>query len=95
MADEKQQLLAWMIQHSFATGHGDTFEDLLKQLTWQWEELRTKATFEANERAGDAANSAEKDARRKVAVEEMQPLLAPWGKMQPEKVDAIIKEAQG
>jgi len=40
---EVEQLAQWMIAHSFATGHGDTFEDLLKELAWQIEELRQKA----------------------------------------------------
>lgn len=37
------ELSAWMIAHSFATGHGDTVEDLLKELEWQIAELRSKA----------------------------------------------------
>jgi len=37
---EREQLARWMIEHSFATGHGDTFEDLLKELSWQVEELQ-------------------------------------------------------
>jgi hypothetical protein len=40
MSDEKEKLAAWMIKNSFATGHGDTFDDLLKELTWQVNELR-------------------------------------------------------
>ncbi len=28
----KERLAQWMIAHSFATGHGDTFEDLLLEL---------------------------------------------------------------
>ena len=35
-----EQLAAWMIHHGFATGHGDTFDDLLAELAWQIEELR-------------------------------------------------------
>ena len=30
-----------MIAHSLATGHGDKFADLLKELEWQIAELRT------------------------------------------------------
>lgn len=36
----KKRLACWMILNGFATGHGDTFEDLLKELTWQVQELR-------------------------------------------------------
>ena len=34
-AAERNILAAWMIQRSYATGHGDTIEDLLKELEWQ------------------------------------------------------------
>jgi hypothetical protein len=37
------QLADWMMANSFATGHGDSFEDLLKELTWQVKELRSQA----------------------------------------------------
>ena len=37
-AAEREKLAAWMIKHSFATGHGDTVEDLLKELEWQIDE---------------------------------------------------------
>lgn len=39
-----EALAAWMIEQSFATGHGDSVEDLLKELTWQVEEIRTRTT---------------------------------------------------
>ena len=34
-AVERNKLAKWMIQHSYATGHGDTMEDLLKELEEQ------------------------------------------------------------
>jgi hypothetical protein len=37
---QKEKLAAWMIAHSFTTGHGDTQEDLLRELAWQVELLR-------------------------------------------------------
>ena len=37
-ATERNKLAAWMIKHGYATGHGDTVEDLLKELEWQIEE---------------------------------------------------------
>jgi hypothetical protein len=40
--DQKVPLAAWMIANSFATGHGDTVEELLKELKWQIDELRGK-----------------------------------------------------
>ena len=39
---ETERLAAWMIQMSFATGHGYDFEGLLKELEWQIQELRDK-----------------------------------------------------
>lgn len=39
----KSQLAQWMHGHSFSTGHGDSVEDLFKELTWQIEELRAIA----------------------------------------------------
>ena len=35
---EREKLAAWMIKHGYATGHGDSTEDLLKELEWQIEE---------------------------------------------------------
>ena len=37
---QREKLAAWMIKHEFSTGHGDTQEDLLKELSWQVKELR-------------------------------------------------------
>ena len=34
-ASEREKVAAWMIERSYATGHGDTVEDLLKELEWQ------------------------------------------------------------
>ncbi|TPK42265.1 MULTISPECIES: hypothetical protein [unclassified Mesorhizobium] len=45
-----EQLAAFMIRNSFATGHGDTFADLLAELEWQVQErasLARKNTGEA------------------------------------------------
>lgn len=35
---EREKLAAWMMRQGYATGHGDTVEDLLKELDWQIEE---------------------------------------------------------
>lgn len=34
-AAEREKVAAWMIERGYATGHGDTTEDLLKELEWQ------------------------------------------------------------
>ena len=37
-AAEREKLAACMMRQGYATGHGDTVEDLLKELEWQIEE---------------------------------------------------------
>ena len=37
-AVEREKVAQWMIQHCYATGHGETTEDLLAELDWQIEE---------------------------------------------------------
>jgi hypothetical protein len=34
-AAEREKVAQWMIQRSYATGHGDALEDLLAELDWQ------------------------------------------------------------
>jgi hypothetical protein len=34
-APEKERVALWMIAHSYATGYGDTVEDMLGELEWQ------------------------------------------------------------
>ena len=48
-AAERNKLAAWMIKHGYATGHGDSTEDLLKELEWQIEErIRNEREGESN-----------------------------------------------
>ena len=42
-AAERNKVAQWMIDHSYATGHGDTVEDLLKELEWQMRESERNA----------------------------------------------------
>ncbi len=42
-AQEREKVAAWMILNSFATGHGDTIEDMLVELGGQVKELRARA----------------------------------------------------
>ncbi|NDE55191.1 MAG: hypothetical protein EB069_11635, partial [Actinobacteria bacterium] len=35
---DKEKLAQWIIQRGYATGHGDTIEDLLNELEWQKQE---------------------------------------------------------
>jgi hypothetical protein len=34
-AAEREKVAQWMMQRGYATGHGDTTEDLLQELDWQ------------------------------------------------------------
>ena len=45
-AAERNKLAQWMIKHSYATGHGDTMEDLLKELEGQVRESEREACIE-------------------------------------------------
>ena len=38
----KERLAAWMIKEGFATGHGDTVEQLLEELSWQVAEIKAR-----------------------------------------------------
>ena len=40
---EREKVAAWMRARSYATGHGDTIEDLLKELEWQVAEREREA----------------------------------------------------
>jgi O-methyltransferase involved in polyketide biosynthesis len=42
-AVERNKLAAWMIERGYATGHGDSTEDLLKELEWQIAEREREA----------------------------------------------------
>ena len=39
---EQEKVARWMIRKGYATGHGDTTEDLLAELEWQIEEEKGK-----------------------------------------------------
>lgn len=44
--NEKEKLASWMVMNGFATGHGDTFDELLFELTWQIKEIRNAIVFQ-------------------------------------------------
>lgn len=43
IAAERNKLAHWMMAQGYATGHGDTVEDLLKELEWQVRESERNA----------------------------------------------------
>ena len=40
---EREKVAAWMMRQGYATGHGDTIKDLLKELEWQIKEHEREA----------------------------------------------------
>ena len=57
---EREKVAKWMTDHGYATGHGDTIEDLLKELEWQVAEREREACAKvveamADKRFGQAA----------------------------------------
>ena len=73
---DKQTLVAWMISHGFATGHGDTVEDLLKELAWQMEEEVRQARQEEAKwwlrRSGQVSLHVRQVMRERIAALERQ-----------------------
>jgi hypothetical protein len=47
MAYELETVAGWMTANSYATGQGDSIEDLLGELAWQIKEQRERAKQEA------------------------------------------------
>jgi hypothetical protein len=43
VAAEREKVTHWMLERGYATGHGDTVEDLLKELEWQIRECEREA----------------------------------------------------
>ena len=42
-AQEREKVARWMTERGYATGHGDTIEDLLHELEWQIREQEREA----------------------------------------------------
>jgi hypothetical protein len=53
-ADERNKVAQWMIDRSYATGHGDTTEDLLEELDWQITESWSKVIMASVEAEREA-----------------------------------------
>lgn len=49
-AAEREKVARWIIQKGYATGHGDTIEDLLTELEWQVAEREREACAKVCER---------------------------------------------
>jgi hypothetical protein len=44
-AHEREKVAKWMVERGYATGHGDTVEDLLAELSWQILDSWTEAAL--------------------------------------------------
>ena len=40
---EREKVVQWMMERGYATGHGDTIQDLIKEVEWQVAELENEA----------------------------------------------------
>ena len=45
-AQEREKVARWMTERGYATGHGDTIEDLLNELDWQIREQEREACID-------------------------------------------------
>lgn len=75
---ERETVAQWMIDNSFATGHGDSIAGLLAELKWQIEELRAKV----NRIHPVPVRDAEILARARKILAEPAPELDALGKME-------------
>jgi len=48
-AAEREKVAQWMLQRGYATGHGNTIEELLQELEWQIREREREACAKAVE----------------------------------------------
>jgi hypothetical protein len=46
-AAERNKVASWMMTKGYATGHGDTVEDLLRELEWQVADRCAEIAYEA------------------------------------------------
>jgi hypothetical protein len=46
-AAERNKVASWMMAQGYATGHGDTVEDLLRELEWQVADRCAAIAYEA------------------------------------------------
>ena len=56
-AAEREKVAQWMTRQGYATGHGDTVEDLLKELEWQIAERIRNERFACAKVCEDAISS--------------------------------------
>ena len=52
-AAKREKVVRWMMERGYATGHGDTIEDLLTELEWQVRESEREACAKVCEAWGE------------------------------------------
>ena len=57
-AMEREKVIQWMVERQYATGHGDTTEDLLAEMDWQIREREREACARIAERSESALHCA-------------------------------------
>lgn len=62
----------WMIEHGYATGHGDTVEDLLKELEWQIREREREECAKIADKRNRQENSVADRIAKKIRARDEQ-----------------------
>ena len=66
--EEREKVAAWMIRRGYATGHGDSIEDLLKELDWQVQEPVARVCYtltQTNVGIGERGMQAYEEAKKR------------------------------
>ena len=70
-AEEREKVARWMIKRGYATGHGDSIEDLLKELDWQVQEPVARVCYtltQTNVGIGERGMQAYEEAKKRGSV---------------------------
>ena len=70
-AEEREKVARWMIRRGYATGHGDSIEDLLKELDWQVQEPVARVCYtltQTNVGIGERGMQAYEEAKKRGSV---------------------------
>lgn len=89
-AAERNKLAQWMMARGYATGHGETVEDLLQELEWQIAENWTRGMVNGVQAEREAIlqmsaatwfkTQADYDAAIRARGKDPMPLFDDWGK---------------
>ena len=67
-AEERKKVARWMIRRGYATGHGDSIEDLLTELDWQVQEPVARVCYtltQTNVGIGERGMQAYEEAKKR------------------------------